>query len=279
METLDLEMSDTSDLSLFLDFSPYDEIDSSCNSYETTSSNPTINGDDKFLDNIIKGILSDSAVHQKSYDNNDDNNNSTMSVLGVELDLHSYQNDTLDCILDNDFNLDLPLDSIDFLMDEDLVSAEPIQVVFPHTYDENYLRRRNLLYENTCQASQEPITSRSKQYEKPTEKFFVCPSANCKKIYAKPSHLKAHLKRHSGEKPFVCNWKNCSWRFSRSDELARHKRSHSGVKPYKCDLCEKAFTRSDHLAKHLKVHKKRMMKIGGYTKGKGRKNRKIDLQS
>ncbi|XP_053701226.1 transcription factor Sp3 isoform X3 [Synchiropus splendidus] len=86
------------------------------------------------------------------------------------------------------------------------------------------------------------------------KKQHICHIAGCGKVYGKTSHLRAHLRWHSGERPFVCNWMYCGKKFTRSDELQRHRRTHTGEKKFVCHECSKRFMRSDHLAKHIKTH-------------------------
>ncbi|XP_039592540.1 zinc finger protein 236-like isoform X1 [Polypterus senegalus] len=93
-------------------------------------------------------------------------------------------------------------------------------------------------------------TDYQEENEEHSRRAYRC--AYCNKGFKKSSHLKQHVRSHTGEKPFKCN--QCGRCFVSAGVLKSHFKTHTGVKAFKCSVCDSSFTTNGSLSRHMTIH-------------------------
>lgn len=111
-------------------------------------------------------------------------------------------------------------------------------------------RSKNMQNSNLCAEGRDSVGVEEDLSDPTRERRHTCPV--CAKRFKESSHLKDHVRIHTGEKPFQC--KECGVNFRQSGALTLHMRIHTGERPYRCTDCGRRFSRKGDMETHRVTH-------------------------
>lgn len=89
----------------------------------------------------------------------------------------------------------------------------------------------------------------TQEAEPEPERPFEC--EHCQRKFIRATHLRRHMRIHTGEKPFACHI--CGRRYARGDYLRAHIHAHRRDKLHKCKHCGEVFHDLARFADHCRV--------------------------
>ncbi|XP_053467669.1 transcription factor E4F1 isoform X2 [Ictalurus furcatus] len=104
--------------------------------------------------------------------------------------------------------------------------------------------------EECVEVEAETVETSEKDMEISPSKSHKCP--HCDRMFRTVTHLRIHVKGHTGCKPFKCV--TCQKEFLTCYMLKKHMEMHVTERRYKCGECGKLFKAIGHVREHMRAH-------------------------